>query len=99
MLRVNVGLSRKLSRDYNSTGFSINLDGELVASVSDPEALIEQVKELYDLAEEALNRQVERTCSQAAISGRLQPSNPRPNVSACRYSQGGRPATTIATCR
>lgn len=29
MLRVNVGLSRKLTRDYNSTGFSINVEGEV----------------------------------------------------------------------
>jgi len=29
MLRVNVGLSRKLSKDYNSTGYSVNLDGEV----------------------------------------------------------------------
>lgn len=76
MLRVNVGLSRKLSRDYNSTGFSINLDGELTASLSDPEALIEQVKELYDLAEEALDRQVERTRSEAAIGSRDEEPQP-----------------------
>lgn len=35
MLKVNVGLSRKLSRDYNSTGFSLNLDGELCAGMDD----------------------------------------------------------------
>ena len=28
MLRINVGLSRKLSQDYNSRGFSLNIDGE-----------------------------------------------------------------------
>ena len=49
MLRVNVGLSRKLSKDYNSTGYSVNLDGELTAAVSDPEGVIEQVKELMAL--------------------------------------------------
>jgi hypothetical protein len=63
MLRVNVGLSRKLSKDYNSTGCSVNLDGEVTAPVSDPEALIEQVKELFDLAEEALSIQIEQSHS------------------------------------
>jgi len=70
MLRVNVGLSRKLSKDYNSTGFSINLDGEVTASTSDAEAVIEQVKELFDLAEEALDQQIERAQGETAIAGR-----------------------------
>jgi len=60
MLRVNVGLSRKVSRDYNSTGFSTNIDGEVTAPVSDAEAVIEQVKQLYDLAEEALDVEISR---------------------------------------
>ncbi len=36
MLRVNVGLSRKLSKDFNSNGYSVNIDGEVTATVSDP---------------------------------------------------------------
>lgn len=70
MLRVNVGLSRKLSKDYNSTGYSVNLDGEITAAVSDPEGVIEQVKELFDLAEEALSVQVDRSQSVDAIASR-----------------------------
>jgi hypothetical protein len=70
MLRVNVGLSRKLSRDYNSTGFSLNLEGELCASPDDPHTLIERIKEYYDLAEEALNQQIERYESDSAIGSR-----------------------------
>lgn len=70
MLRVNVGLSRKVSKDYNSTGFSINLDGEVTASPSDAEAVIVQVKELFDLAEEALNQEIERYQSESAIAAR-----------------------------
>lgn len=80
MLRANVGLSRKLSKDYNSTGYSINLDGEITASVSDPEAVIEQVKELFDLAEETLNQQVDRAQSEAAIASHdAEPSQQIPN--------------------
>jgi hypothetical protein len=68
MLKVNVGLSRKLSKDYNSEGFSINVEGEVAAPVSDAEAVVEEVKQLYDLAEEALAQQIERSQSNAAIA-------------------------------
>jgi len=58
MIRANVGVSRKMSKDYNSTGFSLNLDAEIHATLDDPEAVVERIKELYDLAEEALDRQI-----------------------------------------
>ena len=74
MLRVNVGLSRKLSKDYNSTGYSVNIDGEITALPSDAEAVVEQVKELFDLAEEALDQQVQRSRSIDAIAGHQQES-------------------------
>ena len=77
MLRVNVGLSRKLSKDYNSTGYSVNLDGEVTAPASDPEGVIEQVKELFDLAEEALNTQVERSQSVDAIASHDEGARPQ----------------------
>ena len=70
MLKVNVGLSRKLSKDYNSTGFTVNIEGEITAPTSDPQAVIEQVKELYDLAEESLDQQIERTKSIDAVASR-----------------------------
>jgi hypothetical protein len=68
MLKVNVGLSRKLSKDYNSTGFTINIEGEVSAPPNDAEAVVEQVKELYDLAEESLNLQIERSQGEAALA-------------------------------
>ena len=67
MLRANVGLSRKVSRDYQSTGYSVNLDGEIPFTADDPEAVLEKIKELYDLAQEAINREVDRDQSEAAI--------------------------------
>jgi len=70
MLRVNVGLSRKLSKDYNSTGYSISVEGEVAAPISDPNAVTEEVKQLYDLAEEALAVQIERSQGEAAIASR-----------------------------
>lgn len=72
MLRVNVGMSRKLSKDYNSTGFSVNLDAEVCGSLDDPEAVVEKIKELYDVAEETLAQQIERYEGDSAIAGRDQ---------------------------
>lgn len=60
MLRVNVGLSRKISHDFNSTGCSVNLDGEVFVPLDDPEGVLEKIREFYDLAEEALKDQLER---------------------------------------
>ena len=60
MLRVNVGLSRKLTQDFNSTGFSVSLDGEVALSTDDPEAMLTRISELYGLAEAALQEQIER---------------------------------------
>jgi len=68
VLRANVSLSKKLSKDDNSTGFSVTLEGEIAASVSDAESVVEQVKELFDLAEEALDQQIERSQSTSAIA-------------------------------
>lgn len=70
MIKANVGRSQKVSRDYQSQGFSVNLEGEITAPVSDPEAVVEQIKELYDLADEALRQQIERHQSIDAIASR-----------------------------
>ncbi len=70
MLKVNVGLSRKLSRDYNSHGFTVNIEGEVLANLSDSEAVVERIQEYYDTAEEVLLRQIERYQSDAAIASR-----------------------------
>lgn len=79
MLKINVGLSRKLSRDYNSTGFSLNLEGEVCVGLDDPETMIEKVKEFYDLAEEALSQQIERYEGESAIASRDEQPSVRSN--------------------
>ena len=83
MLKVNVGLSRKLSHDFNSTGFSLNLEGELCVGLDDPVAMIERVKEFYDLAEEALNQQIERYEGERAIGSRDEGQPTRTNPPRC----------------
>ena len=57
-LSINVGLSRKASRDYQSTGVSINVTAELDQSLlANPDALQAQVANLYAQAESALEQQ------------------------------------------
>ena len=68
MLKVNCGLSRKLSKDYQLTGYSLNIEGEITAPVSAPDAVVEQVKEIFDLTQAALDAQIERSQSDSAIA-------------------------------
>lgn len=68
MLRANVGLSRKLTRDYNSIGFSINVEGDVCLPIDDPEAVLEKIRELQDLANESLRDQIGRYESDSAIA-------------------------------
>ena len=76
MIKVNVGMSRKVSKDYNSTGFSLNLEGEVALSLDDPNLVIERIKQFYDLAEESLALQVERYEHSSAIPSReVEPTN------------------------
>src|SRR4051794_24925914 len=57
-LSINVGLSRKASKDYQSSGVSINVTAELDQSLlARPEELQEQIAGLYAQAELALDRQ------------------------------------------
>ena len=79
MLKVNVGLSKKLTRDYNSTGFSVNLEGEITAPNNDTDSIIEQVKELFDIVEESLDQQIERTKSIDAQASHDEPPPSRGN--------------------
>ena len=57
-LSVNVGLSRKASRDYQSTGVSINVTAELDQSLlARPDELQAQIADLYAQANHALDKQ------------------------------------------
>lgn len=57
-LSINVGLSRKASRDYQSTGVSINVTAELDQTLlARPDELQGEIDHLYYQAEQALNRQ------------------------------------------
>jgi hypothetical protein len=57
-LRINVGLSRKISENYNSVGASINVEAELdQALLARPRELQDEIERLYEQAEASLERQ------------------------------------------
>jgi hypothetical protein len=57
-LSVNVGLNKKASHNYQSTGVSINVTAELDATLlAKPDELQEQIASLYAQAENAMERQ------------------------------------------
>jgi len=60
MLKASIGLSRKLSQDFNSLGFTISLESEIFARLDDTDAVLHEVKYLYDLADAALQEQIDR---------------------------------------
>jgi hypothetical protein len=103
MLTVNVGLSRKLTKDFNSHGFSINLQGEIPVDRNDAEAVVDSVQELFDLTEEALQRQIERYESDSALASHDEPTTtpasppvkPEPSPAPKSSSGNGAPRSRI----
>jgi hypothetical protein len=78
MLKANVGLSRKISRDYQSTGYTVNIEGEILGTVDDPETVLGRVQELFSLANEALNQEIDRDQGDQAIGRRDEGPAPPP---------------------
>jgi hypothetical protein len=77
-MRVNIGLSRKISRDYQSTGYSVNIEGEILAPPEQVETVLKQIHGLYTLAEQALEREIDRDQSEQAIGRRDETPPPQP---------------------
>jgi len=67
MFKANVGLSRKISRDYQSTGYTINVEGEITVPPDQPAAILTQIKGLFKLAEDALAQEIDRDQGEDAI--------------------------------
>lgn len=70
MLKANVGLSRKISRDYQSTGYTVNIEGEILSSPDNAEEVLGRVHELFSIAEAALQTEIDRDQSEQAIGRR-----------------------------
>lgn len=99
MLKANVGLSRKITRDFNSTGYSVNLEGEIPFPTDDAQGVLEKVRELFSLAQEALNVEIDRDQGEDAI-GRRDEERPAPNPTNNRNGNGqsSRTNTSSAPC-
>ena len=60
-LAINVGLSRKASRNFQSTGVSLNVTAELDQSLlARPDELQQEIGNLYAQAQQALEQQAGR---------------------------------------
>jgi hypothetical protein len=64
-LILNVGSSRKASKDYNSTGVDLHLTAELPNDVvSQPEQIATAVNDLYELVHRLLDEQIDKLAGQ-----------------------------------
>ncbi len=78
-LSINVGLSRKASRDYQSTGTSINIVAELdSALLGKPEELQQAMDQLYGHARQALDRHSAAPSAPVAPAQRTPSRSTRP---------------------
>ena len=92
-LTINVGLSRKASKDYQSSGVSINVTAELDQSLlARPRELQVEIDRLYAQAEDGLARQADRSDEPGNGSGRL--GNGRSNGGPSRTGSNGGGMTT-----
>ncbi len=89
MLTINVGRSRKITQDYQSQGFSLNIEGELPSEVlQDQESLQRSTEQLFQLADRLLDEQVrqattnDRSDRARDENGRQRSPNPRDRGSA-----------------
>jgi len=84
MLRANVGVSRKVSKDYQSTGYTVNLDGEIPFNPDDAEGVLEKIRELFDLAQEAVRQEIDRDHGPTTIEHQPAPTRPQPPIEKSR---------------
>ena len=90
-LSINVGLSRKASKNYQSTGVSINVMAELDSTLlTKPEQLAQQIAGLYAQAETAIDRQVKAYAAATTPASETFPQTPeRTNGNVERYRRIG----------
>ena len=94
MIRANVGLSRKVTRDYQSNGYSINIEADVAVSANDTETTLAKVAELFHLAEEALNVEIDRDQGDHTIGRRDELSRNKNPISHERPPDNGNAAPT-----
>lgn len=75
-ITLSIGLSRKLSKDYNSHGYSVNLDVELPAeAVNDQQSISESADRLFQMADRLIDQQIAGHQQEVAEPGRTSGSN------------------------
>src|SRR3954447_8338274 len=92
-LSINVGLSRKASKDFQSSGVSINVTAELDQSLlARPDELQQQIDALYAHAQQALDRQANQGAE--GLDQPQEPHNhqPEPPIRRPRPSDAFRPS-------
>src|ERR1035437_7383337 len=93
-LTINVGFSRKASRDYQSTGVSINVTAELdSALLQTPGELQQQMAGLYAQAEFALDRQANGKAPAAPAARTNGNPGPRPTAGNGQHNGSGMTAS------
>ena len=95
-LKINVGLSRKIGEpNYSSRGGNVHFEAEVEATlVRDPEELHQRIRDLFGLAEAALEEQLTPTPLEEATSlanGRLGPPRATPRQLALIQRLAARP--------
>jgi len=96
MLKINVGLSRKLSQDFNSHGFTLNIEGELPSDVlHDEKVLSQSTSRLFQLANLMLDEQVRKaSTAQPEVTKTAAPATDRNKPQHTnRFRQNGNVAT------
>ena len=90
MLKLNVGLSRKIGEpNYGSRGASVNIEAEVDSTtVRDPAVLKNRIRRLFQLAKESINEELHRDSDTSASTT----SNPNRNRNGSK-TQSRRPAT------
>ncbi len=95
MLKAVVTLNRKITRDYNSIGYGVSVEGEIPATPDDHDGVLGRIKELFGLAEEALAQEIDRDQSEDAI-GQRDEVRPSPAPAPTNNHGNGTPAPTTA---
>jgi hypothetical protein len=58
-LKINVGVARKESKDYNSKGYSLNIEAELPANlIENANGLADATNRLYQLADDIIDERI-----------------------------------------
>lgn len=77
---VTVGLSRKLSKDYQSQGYSLNVQAELPATaIEDPNAMAQATDHMFRLANDLLDAQITAATSEGQSAITVPPRRPTGN--------------------